>query len=230
MIQGEKVMKRFMVLMMFLMLGLGSLFSADEPFGVFANSNTNSIQFIDPETNTATPNYLGGELGSYGGGLFDVVVTPDGNTAIVSNFGDSTIWFIDISGGIDVTPTILGSKRIGFFAEDMVITPNGKYVLVTDGGFSARVAVVEIATRQLICNNNLGTRYANAVEITPDGQIVLVADYFQGRVHAYTLNYDDGSLTYKNIAFLHLMMGNRGKKDNRSIQSQKLRGLSNLNF
>jgi DNA-binding beta-propeller fold protein YncE len=185
---------------MFFMLGLCSLVAADKPFGVFVNSNTNSVQFIDPETNTATPNYLGGELGSYGGGLFDVVITPDGNTAIVSNFGDSTIWFIDISGGFDVPPTILGSKRIGFFAEDMVITPNGQYVLVTDGGFSARIAVVDIATRQLIANNLLGTRYANAVEITPNGQTVLTADYFAGRVHAYTLNYADGSLIHINSA------------------------------
>jgi len=184
-----------MILMMFLVLGLCSLIAADKAIGVFANSNTNSIQFIDPNTNTATMNYLGGELGSYGGGLFDVVITGDGKTAIVSNFGDSRIFFIDISGGFDVPPTILGSKRIGFFAEDMVITPGDEYVLVSDGGFSSRIAAVNLDT-WVVTNNYLGNRYAQAVSITPDGTTVLAADYSGRAVHAFTLNYADGSLTH----------------------------------
>ena len=148
-------MKRLMVLMMFLMFGLVGAVSANDGFGVFANSNTNNIQFIDG-SNTTGP-WLAGQLGSYGGGLFDVVITPDGKTAIVSNFGDSKIFFIDISGGFNAAPVLLTPKgvRIGFFAEDMAITPDGKYVLVTDGGFSARVAVVDIAGRYLLKSNNL---------------------------------------------------------------------------
>jgi DNA-binding beta-propeller fold protein YncE len=190
-------MKKFTVLMMFLMLVLCSLSAANKAMGVFVNSNTNSIQFIDPSDNSTTPNYLGGLMGSYGGGLFDVVITSDGNTAIVSNFGDSKIFFIDISKGLDCPPSVLPtSVRIGMFAEDMVITPNGQYVLVADGGFTPYVVSVNIATRVKL-RNNLGTnRYANSVDITPDGTTVLVSDYFQGAIHAYTLN-DDGSLTHQ---------------------------------
>lgn len=190
-------MKRLTVVMMFLLFGLFSLVSAEQEIGVFVNSNTNSIQFIDPVTNIATSHYLKGGLGSYGGGLFDVVITHDGKTAIVSNFGDSKIFYIDISAGFNAPPTLLGSSRPGFFAEDMVITPDDQYVLVADGGFSPRIAVIDIATHQLIRNNNLGSRYANAVDITPDGQTVLTADYFAGKVHAYTLNYDNGRLIHK---------------------------------
>jgi 6-phosphogluconolactonase (cycloisomerase 2 family) len=136
-------------------------------------------------------------MGSYGGGLFDVVITRDGKTAIVSNFGDSKIWFIDISNGLDCPPSTLPtSVRIGMFAEDMVITPNGQYVLVADGGFTPYVQAVNIDTK-VVQRNNLGTnRYANSVDITPDGKTVLVSDYFQGAIHAYTLN-DDGSLTHQ---------------------------------
>jgi DNA-binding beta-propeller fold protein YncE len=189
-------MKRFTILMMFLMLGLCSLVFAGERIGVVANSNTNSIHFIDPKDNSVTPNYLGGELGSYGGGLFDVVITPNGKTAIVSNFGDSRIWFIDISGGFNNPPTILGFVRTGMFAEDMVVTPNGQYVLVADGGFSPYVSVI-LTDPTLIRRNYLGSRYAQAIDITPDGQTVLVADYSGMAVHAYTLNYADGSLIHK---------------------------------
>ncbi len=194
------MMKKLTVFMMCLLLGLSSLVSAKKEMGVFVNSNTNSIQFIDPETNNYyddTPNYLGGELGSYGGGLFDVVITPNGKTAIVSNFGDSRVFFIDISGGIDTPPTLLASVRTGMFAEDMVITPDGQYVLVADGGFSPYVSVI-LTDPQLIRRNYLGiNRYAQAVDITPDGKTVLVADYSGRKVHAFTLNYADGSLTHK---------------------------------
>jgi sugar lactone lactonase YvrE len=137
-------------------------------------------------------------MGSYGGGLFDVVITSDGKTAIVSNFGDSRIFFVDISKGLDCPPSALPtSVRTGMFAEDMVITPNGQYVLVADGGFTPYVVSVNIATRVRL-RNNLGTnRYANSVDITPDGQTVLVSDYFQGAIHAFGLDYTTGTLTHK---------------------------------
>jgi len=201
-------MKRFTFLTIFLMFGMISLVSAEEPFGVFANSNTNNIQFIDPSNNTLAfggDTILAGDLGSYGGGLFDVVITPDNKTAIVSNFGDSKIFFIDISHGLDPLnpPTLLGFTRIGFFAEDMDITPDGKYVLVTDGGFSARIGVVEIATRKLIKSNILvkNTKYANAVNVIErSGEyFVLVADYFAGAVHLFSLTregIDVGSVQF----------------------------------
>jgi len=192
-----------MVLMMFLMFGLCSLVSADEAIGVFVNSNTNSVQFINPADNTFTPNYLGGELGSYGGGLFDVVITPDGKTAFVSNFGDSKVFCIDISGGFNAEPQIVKGVKIPFFAEDMAITPDGKYILVADGGFSNRIAVISIYDNgiidpYLLKNNYLGSnKYANAVAVTPDGKTAVFADYFQGAVYAYTL-LDDGTLVFKN--------------------------------
>jgi DNA-binding beta-propeller fold protein YncE len=190
-------MKKFTVLMMFLMLVLCSLSAADKAMGVFVNSNTNSIQFIDPSDNSTTPNYLGGMLGSYGGGLFDVVITPDGMTAIVSNFGDSRIWFIDISNGLDCPPSTLPiSVRTGMFAEDMVVTPDNKYVLVADGGFSPYVTTIQLDPT-FVGRNYLGNnKYGNSVDITPDGKTVLVSDYFQGAIHAYTLN-TNGSLTHQ---------------------------------
>ncbi|MDQ1351170.1 MAG: hypothetical protein QG657_1472 [Acidobacteriota bacterium] len=184
------------ILLMCLMFGLVSLAVAGEQIGVFANSNTNSIQFIDPATQTVSASLLKGSLGSYGGGLFDMVITPNGKTAIVSNFGDSKIFFIDISGGFDATPTLLGQARVGFFAEDMAITPDGKYVLVTDGGFSARIAVVDIDGMYLVNSQNFPNVYSNALAIAPNGTTVLTADYFQGKINQFTFNPEDGTLAF----------------------------------
>lgn len=177
------------------MFGLVSLAVAEEPIGVFANSNTNSIQFIDPATQAVSDSLLKGYLGSYGGGLFDVAITSNGKTAIVSNFGDSMIFFIDISGGFNAEPTILGQTRIPFFAEDLAITPDDKYVLVTDGGFASRIAVVDIAGRHLVNNQNFPNVYSNAIEVSPDGQTVLTADYFAGKINLFTIDAD-GILTF----------------------------------
>jgi len=191
-------MKRLTFVMMFLMLGLSGLglVYADEDIGVFANLNTGCIQYIDPMTNTATEPLLTSELGARGGGLLDVVITHDGKTAIVSNFGDSKVFFIDISAGFNAPPTLLGFARARQFAEDMVITPDDKYVLVTDGGLASGISVIDIAKRQLVRFNKLGAKDAQAIAITPDGQTILVADYLGQKVHAYGLE-DDGEVIFK---------------------------------
>jgi DNA-binding beta-propeller fold protein YncE len=189
-------MKRLRFLMTILIMGLAIMVSANEPIGVFANSNTNCIQFIDPVTNNVSDPLLKGYFGSYGGGLFDVVITSDGKTAIVSNFGDSEIFFVDISGGFNAQPTLLGSTYVGFFAEDMAITPDDKYVLVTDGGFTPRIGVIDIHSQTLLYNKNLGLKYAQAIAITPDGKLVLVADYSSRAIHSYMLD-SNGNLTFK---------------------------------
>jgi len=173
-----------------------TLDSCTNPIGVFANLNTNCIQYIDPLTQSVSPPLLKGYLGSYGGGLLDVAITPDGQQAIVSNFGDSMIHFIDISGGVGAEPVLLGDAWVGFFAEDLAITPNGKYVLVTDGGLASQIAVIDINARVAVFYKNLGSRDAQAVAISPDGQTVIVADYLGGEIHTLLLDQENGMLTF----------------------------------
>jgi len=196
-------MKR-LAFMMFLVLSLVCAVSANDGFGVFVNSNTNNIQFIDPETNETTGPLLAGQLGSYGGGLFDVAITPDGKQALVSNFGDSKVFCIDISGGFNVPPILLKTIKLPFFAEDIAIASGGdcQYAVVTDGGFSARAAVIRLDCCNYLKTTNLGNKYANAVDIKYcerlDAYIVVFADYFQGAVHIFTLpDCGDGSLVFR---------------------------------
>jgi DNA-binding beta-propeller fold protein YncE len=193
-------MNKKIFFMLCLVFSMASLSFAGEQIGVFANSNTNSIQFIDPVTQTISGSLLKGSLGSYGGGLFDVVITSDGKTAIVSNFGDSRIFFIDISGGFDAPPTIVGKTHIPFFAEDMALTPDDKYVLITDGGFAPSIAIVDVATHKLANIQSFGTAYSNAIAVSPcksvefGAYMVLSADYFQGRINVFRLY--DATLDY----------------------------------
>ncbi|HQG66818.1 MAG TPA: hypothetical protein PLA32_13680, partial [Smithella sp.] len=61
-------------------------FPALNNFGIVALSNTGSICILDGNTLKISEPLLNHEFGSYGGGLFDVAITPDGQTAMVSNF------------------------------------------------------------------------------------------------------------------------------------------------
>jgi DNA-binding beta-propeller fold protein YncE len=194
----ENNMRKFTIFG-FIILGLLTVWvHADEPIGVFANMNTGSIQLIDPLTNTASQSILKGEMGTYEGRHLDVVITSDGKTAIVSNFGDFKLFFIDISGGFNAQPTLLGSTRIPIEAEDMVITPDDKYVLVSDGFWGTHIITVEIATRRLAYVKELPWLYeeAQAIAIAQDGKTVLAADYWGGFIHTFTLD-GNGKLKYK---------------------------------
>lgn len=156
---------------------------------------------VDPETGLHTP-----------GGLFDVAVTPDGKTALMSDFGASKVFFVDLSRPLE--PAYLGSLVMTtdptqdppatMFAEDIAITQDGRYALVTDGGFSRYIISIDLHDRtqveafELVIGQDEFDDpiygYANAVEIGPDGTVV-VADYFMGAIHTLLLN-PDGTLTY----------------------------------
>ncbi|PKO16134.1 MAG: hypothetical protein CVU39_08900 [Chloroflexi bacterium HGW-Chloroflexi-10] len=135
--------------------------------------------------------------------LFDVVVTPDYKTAIVSDFGNSLIHFVDISEPLK--PTYLSRVKIDMFAEDLALSPDGHFVLVTDGGFAPHIYVIDVQTRttvyQLVLpsfpdftGEGFNNGYANAVDIAPDGTVI-VADYFNGSIHTLLLE-EDGKLTF----------------------------------
>lgn len=190
-----------------LMLGCGGAHRGAGPnFGVVAH-NQGGISIIDPANQTAKAPVLLGELGSMGGGRFDVAIAPGGATTLVSNFGDSTVYFIDTRDTSN--PVVVANINVGFFAEDIAITPNGKYALVTDGGSSSKVAVLDMTTRTLLntytaaaivtdATTDPVTTYTpsfQAVSITPDGRTVLCADYFNACVVALTIDAA-GNLTH----------------------------------
>ena len=157
------------------------------------------IGIIDGETQTVTAPLLTGELGSSGGGVFDVVISPDGKTTLVSNFGDGMITFIDTSD--PAIPVVIGTVTLSFFAEDIAMTADGRYALVTDGGFTSKIAVLDVKNHSLV-EEFIGaatpspspTLYHCAVAVGADGT-VLTVDYFGGFLHALKLS-DDGHLTY----------------------------------
>lgn len=169
-------------LAVFLGVGLAVTALRAAPWAVVVDSPSNRICTLDFGTATPTVHgpFLYGQMGSFGGGLFDIAITPDGDTALISNFGDSTIYRVDISD--PARPIVTGSVLAGFFAEDIDITPDGKYALVTDGGFSTNLGIINLASFTTCITHYVTSGWANAVAIAPDNQTVIMADYFQGGI------------------------------------------------
>jgi hypothetical protein len=204
--------------------------------GLVAYNNTNGVALINPRNHTISPILLneydytidpeteapiGGPLGSEGGGRFDVAMTSDGRQALISNFGDSKVFFVDLRSG---TPVVSGMVKIDFFAEDIAINPTNKWALVADGSFSSRIAVLHIPTRTWIPAEMTDDdppvpqsytipplviedeedpdypgygRYANSVDIAADGRTVIVTDYFEGAAHVLLFDPATGALSFQ---------------------------------
>ena len=155
---------------------------------VIATGYTGTISIIDAAADIVYGPFLSGTLGSEWGGLFDVAVTPDGKTALISNFGDSAVFFVDVSDPLN--PSVILSVTTPMFAEDIAISHDGQFALVADGGFSNVLAVIDLPSRTLAYTITLPSGlYANGVDIAPDGTVIVV-DYFQNWVETL---YPDAS-------------------------------------
>jgi DNA-binding beta-propeller fold protein YncE len=171
--------------------------SENSGLGVFVNLDTNNIQFIDPVTKTVSDHKLKGKLGTYEGGLLDVAITNDGTKALVSNFWDGLVFIIDISGGFDAEPVILGQVFCQLPPEDIAITPDDKYALVTDGDGWPFIAVIDIEKMELVMVRDMPCLClgVESVTIAADGKTVIATDYNGAYVHVLMLN-EGGKLRY----------------------------------
>ncbi|HPH97926.1 MAG TPA: hypothetical protein PKW33_17060 [Anaerolineaceae bacterium] len=179
------------------------------------DSDMKALYTVNTQNNHVYGPFLKGQLGvpQYGNNsLLDAVVTPDGKTALVSNFVDKVVYLVDVSRPTDVTyiasvPITFipegSTKEVSMFAEDITLTADGKYALVTDGGFASWVVAIDIAKQEITAASSfvfdygtLGVNiaYFNALDSAPDGTIIGV-DYFGASITTLLMQ-DNGSLTY----------------------------------
>lgn len=161
---------------------------------VTTNLSDASLSVVNTADDSVYGPFLKGQLGHPGGSLLDIVILPDRTTALVSNFGDSAIHFVDFSNPI--SPSWIISVPMPMFAEDIDFSQDGRYALVTDGGFSSKIAVIDTVLMTTVYTINMGTKYAQAVEVAPDGTVV-VASYWPGELHTLLLS-DTGYITVSN--------------------------------
>ena len=113
----------------------------------------------------------------------DTVIDPAGQFAYVSDFSPQRIWVVDLATQALASGT--NPIVIGFFAEDLDITSDGQYLLVTDGGSGNAISSISTTTRTVVNTFNVGTT-ANAV--TTRGSDVLVGDFNGAIVRRLSIN------------------------------------------
>ena len=105
----------------------------------------------------------------------DCSITRDGTMGFVTDFF-KRVWVIDLT----VTPPALATGPlpnpipISNNGEDTTITPNNRFLVVSDGANIQPVSVVEIATQTEI-SSLLGTGGFNSVVACPDGTVLVTS-------------------------------------------------------
>jgi len=172
----------------FLFVTFLSSLSFAGPWGIVVNLASMNIQTID--FGQTPPKVYGPFLtGSLGGAtqeLLDVAITPDSHYALVSNFIGGKIYRIDISD--PTNPVLAGTIYTGSFGieagpEDIAISPNGKFAVVSDGGYISKLAFIDLSS---FSNSSLYTLTsgltANAVAIGNDNSTIIMPDAGNSRI------------------------------------------------
>ena len=154
------------------------------PWGIVVNVISRNIQTID--LGQTPPKvygpFLTGSLGT-SGEILDVAVTPDSNYALIANFGGHKVYRIDISD--PTNPVLAGTLTVGsFYPEDIAISPNGQFAVISDGSFNRELAFINLSS---FSNYSLYTMtssnlYAQAVAIGGDNSTIIICDYYTKRI------------------------------------------------
>ncbi|HEX7285305.1 MAG TPA: Ig-like domain-containing protein [Candidatus Angelobacter sp.] len=196
---------------------------------IVAQRDAGTVQIV-----STTPLSLDTTL-NLGSDVIDVAVSPDGTTAAVSSFSASRVTFIDLR---QQPPVVTGFVSTPMLAEGVAFSPDGRFVVVTDGGGSATVASIDVQGLRIastitlpltsqgvvvtVGNKVLTNAFDNAsvntlnisstgvltstgavsaggsgpinVAASPNGQLVLVANWSSGNVGILTIA-QDGTVT-----------------------------------
>ena len=202
--------KSLSALIIILALILTSSFAYAGHKGVTVDIENGTIYIMDTDTNIATGPFFSGIYYD----LCDIVLTLDQNTAIVSSFHDYIIAFVDITD--PVNPQIIGEVDFSstpdashpFHPEDLAITPNGKFVLASDGkeneggyDIDMGVASIDVQTETLVEFLILDpNKQAQSVSVDKYGN-VYAGDNANQKLYILDIDLSTGALSDSGIEF-----------------------------
>src|SRR5258708_10876761 len=149
--------------------------------GLVADNATHSVGAFDPDTNTALGSAV---LPGTGQATGDAAVTADGKLGFVTDF-NNRVWVVDLANPATpaVEPTAIAISNPG---EDIAITPDQKFLVVSDGAATSPLSVVDIASRAEIGTFFMGSD-ANSVDVSETGS-VLVTSVNSARLRRLTID------------------------------------------
>lgn len=113
------------------------------------------------------------------------MLDPGGTRAFVTDF-NYRLWVIDLTGATPVLASAPNPIPISNYGEDIAITADGRFLVVSDGSANQPLSIVDVASQSQIGTFSLG-HDCNAVDVGSDGS-VLVASYYSRRVRRLTID------------------------------------------
>jgi WD40 repeat protein len=138
--------------------------------GMVANNTTNSVTVFDADTYAVlgtVPVPPGGEV------VGDVLITPDLKLGFVTNFG----YEVSVINLTTSPPTLAGGTNpilISNAGEDLSISPDGKFLLVSDGSAPEPLSVIDIASRSEIHTLSVSQDH-NSVDVCSNGAVLVTS-------------------------------------------------------
>jgi Ca2+-binding RTX toxin-like protein len=150
-----------------------------------ADDSTNTVTVFNQQTNTV----LGSVSIPFGGAIGDVSILGDGSLGFVTNFNDQ-LFVIDLTE--PTTPTIASTIPISNNGEDITITSDEKFLIVSDGSAVQPLSVIDLTSFTEVETFSSGSDF-NSVEVTLDGSI-LTTSFRSDLVRKFSID-SNGNIT-----------------------------------
>ncbi len=155
--------------------------------GMVADNTTASVTIFDADTDTVLGSV---RIETAGLAIGDVLITPDQTRGFVTNF-NSEVFVIDLTASPPRLADGTNPIPIANNGEDLSISPDGKFLLVSDGLFTQPISVIDIAKQAETSTMSVGTD-TNSIDVCSDGS-VLATSSADATVRRLVLS-EDGTL------------------------------------
>lgn len=164
-------------------LSLGTLSAGT--LGMVADNTTKSVTVFDADTDTVIGSVFLPQSPTPSSATGDCVITLDQKFGFVTDF-QFRVWVIDLEASPPVLASGVNPISVPNRAEDLALTPDGKYLVACDGSNLQPLVLIDIATRMIVASFNTGAD-CDCVDVCPDGS-VLVGSTRQQRIYHLTID------------------------------------------
>lgn len=153
--------------------------------GMVADNTESTVTVFDADTDSVL-----GTVPIPPGTIGDVLITPDQKRGFVTNFNNE-VSVIDLTASPPRLAEGTNPIRISNFGEYLSISPDGKYLVASDGNAVQPISVIDIAAQREIQTLSVDSD-TNSVDICRDGSVLATST--SGTVRRLMID-GDGALT-----------------------------------
>jgi hypothetical protein len=147
-----------------------------------ASDGSRAVTIFDTLSETVVGSVF---IGFTGSSMGDCAISKDGTRGFVTDFGFN-VWVIDLTSSPPALAAGNNPISISNFGEDLDLSPDGKFLLASDGSAFQPLSVIDIASQAEVSTFDLG-HDANSVDVGDDGS-VLVTSWSFGLVRRLLLD------------------------------------------